>query len=690
MSVLRWFSPCLPALVGCLALTPGMAAAAQPQALPDAEWALWQRHLLPLPQQVSADGKWIIPAGQIRVTPAADGGEIGDQAAGELRQLIGDAPPGSFEIRLQLADDPRLADLPNRPQAYLIEPSGEDALLLTAAEPRGLYYAAQTLKSLLAARRQGDTFEIPRLTVVDYPDFDERGVWNIRDHEQVIPWLASLKLNFSKMHETELLPIEKGKPGRVKIPVDLMLSARRMAFNLCPTITHVNFAGTDTGLFRAYPETAGRGEGALAGLYFAHQSGGYRVGDLARVPNASHPTFIKYVTDWVRDIARQGGLDISCWLSERPATDGRPETLAVGQFVLEARAFIAAWETVRKEYPGLQIRLFISTTTNERYEQILAEAPPEVKIERCCSQDLERIPFEPRDLTRSPMLEAHARNGRWIATYDVPVGAFVQVETPDMKLPMRSPQMVRHFVRQYYDQGYKAAYSMMMLTWGHYQEKICDLNIAAAAEYEWNIDGRGERDFAIAFATRAGLPDPEAVGDWIDLMGPIEFDVYGSSMPMAISRGWAAEMVRDRKMPVLGSGIFRYYRTPEDFDRKIADCDKALAIAARIDPNYANETQITKSYVQIMRDVYRLAAFTATHTLETPEDQAAVSDMLVELRAHGDANIAAIRAWRSHLGPEPESEWEAERIDRDMRYTQQTVDGIANYLAARYSYLVER
>ena len=38
-------------------------------------------------------------------------------------------------------------------------------------------------------------------------------------------------------------------------------------------------------------------------------------------------------------------------LTERPAEDGRASTAAVGQFVLEARAFVAAWERARQTYP---------------------------------------------------------------------------------------------------------------------------------------------------------------------------------------------------------------------------------------------------------------------------------------------------------------------------------------------------
>jgi len=74
--------------------------------------------------------------------------------------------------------------------------------------------------------------------------------------------------------------------------------------------------------------------------------------------------------------------------------------LKEGQFVWEAWAFVNAWREVRREYPDFIIRLFISTTTNEKYYKVLAETPLEVKIERCCIAKSGRIRHIPRDLTR--------------------------------------------------------------------------------------------------------------------------------------------------------------------------------------------------------------------------------------------------------------------------------------------------
>ena len=135
---------------------------------------------------------------------------------------------------------------------------------------------------------------------------------------------------------------------------------------------HLNFLD-GWGLYRAYPELAGIGDGALAGRYFAHKTGAQH-----RCPDAGNPLLVTVLAEgmevrmaraprpaalwdlqpsggWAQDICshfRPGGVnEICCWLTERPAEDGRPSTAAVGQFVLEARAFVAAWERARETYP---------------------------------------------------------------------------------------------------------------------------------------------------------------------------------------------------------------------------------------------------------------------------------------------------------------------------------------------------
>lgn len=651
----------------------------------------WLRQLLPLPHEIAIEGTVACPPGAVAVRTREGAGPVEQQGADELRRVLeskGGAvgEKAGFEILLGRVDAggklgdvdvdiERLSRLPNSGQAYAIFPQGSERLVLAGLEERGVYYAARTLCQLLEPVVTPESATIPLVRVVDWPDFDERGLWNFPDENEWIDWTSSVKLNYGKMANTRLEPIERDRPNSAVIEAELMRQARRQAFNYVPYILHLNFLH-DCGLFRAYPELGGKGEGALSGRYFAHKEGNQH-----RAPCASQPVLVEILAEWMESIAGQGGMEISCWLSERPAQCGCDACTAVGQFVLEARAFVSAWERVRRAYPELQIRLFLSTTTVERDYRVLAELPSQVKIERACATSLEQVLHWPRDLLANPLLDQCAAEGRWIASYDAPIGVNGKVDTPEFKLPERSAHRVRDFLRQLHRRRYSGAYGM--IAWPTLAREINGFNIEALAEWSWNLEGRSEEEFAATWAARQGFAHPEKVGRWAALMGPVEFDVYDSDFPVCYSQGKAVEMVRDRQRPYLGEEMFRYYLDEEDFARKRAACKKGLEIAAELeDADLAHETRVVASYVELAHGVYRVAEQLATSELESLESQAALLKDLEKLEDAGKTNTAAIRAWRSALGPEP---WH-HRVHDAVAATERTVAEIGRLIRERYIY----
>jgi hypothetical protein len=437
------------------------------------------------------------------------------------------------------------------------------------------------------------------------------------------------------------------------------------------------------------------GDTALAGRYFAHKDG-----DQHRAPCASNPLLAKIIAEWLADIARQGADEVTCWLTERPAQCGCALCTSEGQFVWEARAYVNAWREARKTYPNLRIRLFISTTSDQRYHKVLAETPPEVRIERCCATTMETVKHDPRNLFVDPLFDRYATEGRWIATYDVPLNANGKVDTPEFKVPQSSAHRIRDYVHQLIDRKWSAAYGMM--AWGNAPVRqqidpagirrddgndmartICGFDIMALAEWSWNINGRNEKEFAIAWATREGYENPDAVGEWSEIMGPVEFDVYDSEFPVCYSWGKASAMVKDRARPVLGEGIFRYYRDAQDFDRKIDACGKALSIANRFgNPSLKNETRVILSYIKLAKTIYLVAEQVSTDDLRAPENQNTLRESLKNLDLAGKENVESIRNWRGVLGPEP---W-AYRVYDAIKGTETTVKDITGFVSNRYFY----
>ncbi len=662
------------------------------------EYRNWLRYVIPLPHEIAIQEKITLKPGDISITLRDGADDIEKNAADSLKRLFakktGAVPSGTaFEIivgtldthnkvaGITIGNADRLNGLQNNDQAYIIRPL-DNKLILTGLNGKGVYYAVMTLMQLIEPYMTKESVTLPLAEIVDWPDIDERGLWLFSNPPEWIPWLASMKINWGEMGDAVPQNIERGKPNKYIIDKDLMMEARLMAFKYHPFIYHFNFL-QDWGLFRAYPELAGVGDGALSGRYFAHTVAKSE----HRVPCASQPLFTEILIEWMMDLARQGVDEVSCWLSERPAQCGCDECTAAGQFVLEARASVRAWQETRKTYPGFVIRLFLSTTTSERYYKVLAESPPEVKIERACANWIERVPHSPRDLLVNPLLDHYADQGRWIASYDVPIGAYGLVDTPEVKVPCSSAHRIRDHVGQLFKRNWSGAYGMMawdnFFRGGKFGREIYGFNITALAEWAWNSDGRTEKEFAAAWAVREDYENPEAVSEWSELMGPVEFDVYDSGFPISYSWGQAVRMIDERTRPLLGEGMFRYYASSEDFDSKIEVCDRALKIAGAFkNPYLANETKVVRSYIMLAKCIFDIAELVALNDLATLQSQKKLSKSLDRLNKTGDENVTALRKWRSDLGPEP---WHF-RFHAACKATEKTVADISQIIKGKYFY----
>jgi len=259
-----------------LALALCATATADVTGVSPAEFEQWLDRLLPLPHEIAIPRKVTVAPGDVGVRLQAEPGEIEHQALLELTELF-EAKTGSglsgtaFTIRLALLDSQgrldgaahpraaRLRDVPHSTQAYVIEPTGDAGLLVLALRPQGLYHGVQTLKQLLEPGLTPDSAVIPLAHAVDWPDVDERGLWNF--DLDLIPWMCTLKLNFAKV-PSGVRHIEAGKPVAVwtasteRFP-NVLIEGRKRALKAVPIVTHLNYIGAKHGGYEAYPDMAG-------------------------------------------------------------------------------------------------------------------------------------------------------------------------------------------------------------------------------------------------------------------------------------------------------------------------------------------------------------------------------------------------------------------------------------------------
>ena len=133
-------------------------------------------------------------------------------------------------------------------------------------------------------------------------------------------------------------------------------------------------------------------------------------------------------------------------------------------------------------------------------------------------------------------------------------------------------------------------------------------------------------------------------------------------------------MVDRRERPVLGEGMFRYYLSAADFERKKAVCTEALALVSdEACADLARETDVVRSYIGLAESIYCVAELVATADLRVASAQTQLLEAVKALERAGADNTAAIRTWRTGLGPEP---WHY-RVHDAVQGTEHTIAEIA-------------
>ncbi|NOZ21557.1 MAG: hypothetical protein GXP25_10770 [Planctomycetes bacterium] len=614
--------------------------------VPEDQAATWIDHLVPLPHEISITQKVTIPPGDISIRLRQDAGDIEKQSLTELKDLLrtmaGGAPSGTkFEILIGVLDEAgqvegvavdcaaRLKELPNRDQAYLIQPVGQSKLVVAALDPKGVYYGVQTLIQLLGPGSTRDEIAIPLASVVDWPDMDERGLWNF--DLDLIPWIASLKLNFAKV-PTSAGKIEKGKPVRPSISrtkkfPNVLKAGQVRALKAVPNVSHLNYIGAKHGGYKAYPDLAGKGDAAVPNVWYKPRR--------IRVPCAACPALKRIIAEYMAALASKGAQEISVWLSEFQGQCQCPTCLEAGQLRMETKAAVDGWREARKQYPNLVLRIFycFGGKSLEDTYQVLMELPPEVKIERCYG-------------IYGDAFNKAAAEGRWLATYAGP--PLTRGEYSGMRFYGGS--RTKEYIHNVHKCKWKGVYSInYVYSTGAYQRELFDFHVSALAEWTWNLNGRSLKDFARAWATRAGYRQPEKVASWIELMDPVE-EVYENPLR---SRSWAKvpDLIKTRQALRTAQGFFGGILNAKRMGKQLSTCEQALAIAKGMKTEeLILETQYVAAFIRLLKAMNTLQAQAAEN-----QSRERLDATLAEFRRAARDMIEAMNRKTDLLKAEPKS-----------------------------------
>ncbi len=644
---------------------------AVPQAQPAGRLDGWLRWVIPLPREAEIREQVTVPADTVHVSLAPGAGPLERHGARRLRDLFREragveAETGTgFEILLGVCDEQgrigsftvpdagRLAGLPNSDQAYLIRPLGTDRLVLAALDPKGVFYAALTLRQLLEARFRGTTVTLPLATITDWPDLAERGEWggsSVRD----IEWLTRRKMNLVEFHTTHR--VDRDGTPVTAVDRSLLRRGRLNAVRMVPVISHLNSMG-GRGVYDAFPDLKGKGERAL---YKGHG------GSELWAPCASNPKLHEILAGWLRGFAAEGIRNVSCWLGELKQRCECEECAKVGQFALEARAFVRGWELARESYPDLRIRILLTQGSYPTNDRVLAEVPAEVGV---TYYDGGKTYDSSRDPMIYPLLAEYASGERWL-------GCYPQL-TPSWRIvsPWSCPQFVRFRMTEFAEKK--------LVSLGGYvvpDNRLFDFNVTAAAEWSWNARGRDEEAFALAWATRKRLPRPETVAEWAVKLGPVSWDLYGARLverylfhPATVSC-----MVSARSAPAFGQGMFRYIPDAEHFSRNLAICEEAMELANRIGSSAIKaETTAVLTYYRMLNELCTLCNLLAEHPTPTDEQRRGLQAAMNRFALNGALNVEALRDWERAVAVGAGGG----RFREGVQATEDTVQAVANALA---------
>ncbi|MEW6355209.1 MAG: ThuA domain-containing protein [Planctomycetota bacterium] len=657
-------------LMGFLVITCASALAAEtPVAVSKEEQTKWLRWLIPLPKQIAIEKKITMPSCEVQIVLREGAGEVEQCAAEEIRSLFMDranerCDRGRFEIvvgvcdekgnvgKVAVPDTAQLAKLPNADQAYLIAPHGDDRLVLTALNEKGVFYASQTLRQLLEPTFTYDHVTIPLAKVMDWPDLEERGEWGGNSTQDIL-WMTRHKMNVVEAH-VQLSMTADGR-GEARADEEKIAFARRRAFNYVPIITHLNGIGR-TGIYNAYPDLMGQGERARHRTY----------PDLV-APCCSHPKLTEVFADWMCSLASQKGVTHICaWLSELEnqfCSCEKCKASELGQYAMETRCLVEAWRLARKKFPNLQLRILLTQGSYDTNDKVLAQVPKEVGI---TYYDGGRTYDSSRDPMIYPLLEKYVAEGGWLGCYPQLTASWRIV------CPWSGPQFIKYRMNEFVDKKLKC-----LCGYATPHNRLYDFNVVASAEWSWNAKGRTEQEFAAAWATRRGMKDPDAVADWAVMIGPVGWDVYGSRVPFYFVSRRPQHMVKQRTKPALGEGIFRYFPTVEHMEQDLATCEKAMAIAKRLnEPLLIFETEAIQGYVEMIKHIFTIAnRISESKTLTYPE-RVEMQNAMKRLSLAGMNVSKALTEWEGVVG----QNLSGSRLVDTVQETERTVVDIGDCL----------
>jgi hypothetical protein len=600
----------------------------------------WTRHLVPKPRKLDFRGAVTLSTTDIAVV-AQSNESLVQQAAKELRECLGKTATGEADAKLQIRlqvdgkreDVEALDKLPNRDQGYLIYPNSDGkSIMLVGGGVRGAYYAGKTMQQLLNAYGKDGTVRVPVVEIKDWPDMEDRGFWGGDSYDQ-LRWMSDRKLNYDE--QIAYNGVDADKRCNVKLhghKQRILDEGPTYGINGVPVVLHLEQL-SGSGLFDAYPELKGKNG---------------RPGSICY----SNPRFVDILSQWLLLWkAKPGVTDVDVWMAENLQQEKGcqcEQCLKEDRSVLEVRAIIAGWKKAnegRPESQRVRLRVLTSEETEKANPRIIAELPENVKL--WYYHSLFTYNTSHRPMIRPYLVDA-IRKGHWVGVCPnvcAIVGTFQ---------PFTGPQFIHARMNEFVDKKLSGLLGYAVPGIGH-----CALNAEAAAEWTWNAKGRSPHEFALSWAVRQSLKDPNKFAAWCDANGPVAWDIYGSEFPSGDHRGHPgrmADLVRAGKLPNLGEVLWEVYGIPfgdiQSVEQLRSDVKRA-AVAVQLsqeigEAEFMQESLVIQGYINAIEALWELRQIVKPQGIAEADKPAARKWFKVYVDSMEQA-AAALPAWEASL-----------------------------------------
>ena len=146
------------------------------------------------------------------------------------------------------------------------------------------------------------------------------------------------------------------------------------------------------------------------------------------------------------------------------------------------------WEAAKRVKPDLRLRILLTQGSYQSNDQVLAAVPPEVGI---TYYDGGRTYNSSREPMIYPLLVKYVRADRWLGCYPQLTASWGVV------CPWSGPQFIKARMSEF-----AAKHLQCLCGYAWPSNRFYEFNVTAAAEWSWNVGGRSEREFSLAWATR--------------------------------------------------------------------------------------------------------------------------------------------------------------------------------------------